>query len=92
MARTMLNEANLSDKFWREAVNTIVYILNRGKNRVNNNKTPYELWKGRPVTIKYFKVFRIKCYIKRDDEDLEKFESRGDVGIFLGYSSRSKTY
>ena len=88
----MFNEANLSDEFWREVVNTAVYILNRGKIRVNNNKTPYELWKGRPVAIKHFKVFKIKSYIKRDDEDLRKFESRGNVGIFLGYSSRSKTY
>jgi hypothetical protein len=92
MARTMLNEANLSDRFWREAVNTTVYILNRGKIRVNNNKTPYELWKGRPTIVKYFKVFGSKCYIKRDDEDLGKFDSRADEGIFLGYSSRSKAY
>jgi hypothetical protein len=92
MARTMLNEGNLSDMFWREVVNTTVYILNRGKIIVNNNKTPYELWKGRPTIVKYFKVFRSKCYIKRDDEDLGKFDSRDDEGIFLGYSSRSKAY
>jgi transposase InsO family protein len=60
MARTMLNETNLSDMFWREAINTIVYILHKGKIRVNNNKTPYELWKGRPTTIKYFKCFGSK--------------------------------
>ena len=29
-ARTMLNEAKLSDGYWREAVSTIVYILKRG--------------------------------------------------------------
>jgi hypothetical protein len=70
MSRTMLNEAKLSDRFWKEAVNTIVYILNRGKFRVNNKKRPYELWKGRPTALKYFKFFRSKCCIKRDDEDL----------------------
>jgi hypothetical protein len=42
----MLNEAGLSDNFWREAVYIVVYILNRGKIRVNSEKTPYELWKG----------------------------------------------
>jgi transposase InsO family protein len=31
MTRTMLNEDNLLDKFSREAINTTVYILNRGK-------------------------------------------------------------
>jgi hypothetical protein len=92
IARTMLNEAKLSDSFWREAVYTIVYILNRGKIRVNSDKTPYELWKGRPTSIKHFRIFGSKCYIKRDDEDLGKFDSREDEGIFLGYSSRSKAY
>ena len=42
-ARTMLNEAKLSDAYWREAIHTAVYILNRGKLRVNKDKTPYEL-------------------------------------------------
>jgi transposase InsO family protein len=30
IARTMINEAVLSDNFWREVVYTTVYILNRG--------------------------------------------------------------
>jgi hypothetical protein len=92
MVRTMLNEAKLSYRFWREAINAAIYILNRGKIRVNNNKIPYELWKGRPTTIKYFKVFGSKCYIKRNDEDLKKFDSRADDNILPGYSSISKAY
>jgi hypothetical protein len=92
MARTMLNEAKLPDTFWREAVNTTIYILNRAQIRVNNNKTPYELWKGRPTTVKYFKVFGSKCYIKRNEDNLGKFDSRTDEGIFLGYASGSKAY
>jgi len=88
----MLNEARLSYIFWREAVYTVVYILNRGKIRFNSDKTPYELWKGRPTYVKHFRIFGSKCYIKRDDENLGKFDSRIDEGIFLGYSLRRKTY
>ena len=36
----MLNEAKLSDAYWKEEVYTAVYILNRGQLRVN---------KGRPL-------------------------------------------
>jgi transposase InsO family protein len=43
MARTMLNEAKLPDTFWREAINTTIYILNRAQIRVNSGNTPYEL-------------------------------------------------
>jgi hypothetical protein len=59
---------------------------------VNNNKTPYELWKGILATVKYFKVFWSKCYIKRKEDNLHKFDSLTNEGIFLGYASRSKAY
>ena len=83
----MLNEAKLSNSFWREAVYTAVYIFNRGKLIVNKDNTPYELWYGRPAPVKYFKVFGSSCYIKINEDDHGKFDSRTDEGIFLGYSS-----
>jgi hypothetical protein len=88
----MLNEAILSDRFSREVVCTTVYILNRGKIRVNDDKTTCELWKGKQSYVKQIRIFGIKCYIKRDDEDLGKFDSKADEGIFLGYSSIRKSY
>ena len=88
----MLNEAKLSDSFWREAVYTIVYTLNRGQIRVNKDNTPYELLYGRPASVKNFKMFGSNCYIKRNKDDLGKFDSKIDDGIFLGYSSAKKPY
>jgi hypothetical protein len=69
-----------------------VYILNRGQLKINSDKTPYELWFGRAPSVKYFKVFGSKCYIKRLDESLGKFDARSDEGIFLGYDSNKKAY
>jgi hypothetical protein len=54
--------------------------------------TPYELWKGRPANVQHFKVFGRKCYIKREDGRMRKFESRVDKGVLVGYSSTRKTY
>ena len=88
----MLNEAKLLDSFWREALYTVVYILNRGKLRVNKDNPPYELWYGRLSSVKYFKVFGSNYYIKRNEDDLGKFDSKTDDGIFLGYSSMKKAY
>jgi hypothetical protein len=65
MVRTMLKDSKLSDIFWVEEVLTIVHILNIVMLRSNSDKTPYELWKGRPTNIKHFRVFGSKCYIKR---------------------------
>jgi hypothetical protein len=53
---------------------------------VNSNKTPYESWKGRQTTIKYFKVSRSKCYIKTNEDHLGKYDSMIDEGIFPRYA------
>lgn len=54
--------------------------------------TPYELMYDRKPSVKYFKVFGRKCFIKRDMDGLISFESRSDEGIFLGYSKNKKAY
>ena len=68
MARTMLNESRLSNLFWPQVVHTVVHILNKRVLRNNNDKTPYQLWKGRPTSIKHFIIFGSKCYIERIDK------------------------
>jgi hypothetical protein len=50
------------------------------------------LWFGRPTSIKHFKVFGRKCYIKIDDDNQGKIYSRPDEVIFIGYSSKKKAY
>ena len=37
-------------------------------------------------------MFGSSCYIKINKDDLGKFDSRNDEGIFLGYSSTKKAY
>ena len=83
MAKTMLKYSKLGDIFWAHAVHTSIHILNRGMLRSNSDNTPYELWKGRPENVKHFRVFGSKCYIKREDDKIEKFYSRVDKGIFF---------
>jgi hypothetical protein len=58
----------------------------------NTDKTPYKLWKGRPTNVKHFRVFGSKCYIKREDGRMGKFDSRVDKGVLVGYSSTRKAY
>ena len=88
----MLKGAKLSYLFWKEEVHTVVHILNRGLLRKNSDKTPYELCKGRPASVKYFRIFGSKCYIKINEDNLGKFDSRIYEGIFLGYPSNKKSY
>ena len=67
MARSMMNEKNIAQTYWVEASHTTIHILNKAHLRPNNDKTPYELWFGRNASIKHFKVFGSKCYIKNNE-------------------------
>ena len=87
----MLVENDVSKTFWREAMNTTVYTINRVQVRKHTNKTPYELWFGHSPIVKYFKKIQSKCYIQRDD-DIGKFDARSGEGMFLGYSLKKKAY
>jgi hypothetical protein len=56
MDQTMLMDSKLTDMFWTHVVHTSVHIQNRVMLRNNNDKTPYELWKGSIDNNLYIKV------------------------------------
>jgi transposase InsO family protein len=92
MASSMMNEKNIGQTYWVETIHTTIHILNKAQLRPHSDKTHYELWYGRPASIKHFKFFESKCYIKNNNENLGKYDDRADEGIFLGYSTNSKGY
>jgi hypothetical protein len=92
MERSMMNERNIPQIYWVEAIHTTIHILNKDHLRPQSEKTPYELWFGRPASIKHFKFFGSKCYIKNSDENLGKYDGRADEGMFLGYATNNKGY
>ena len=85
-ARTLLCESNLPKQFWTEAVSCACYVLNHVLLRSILNKTSYELFYERIPKISYFRVFRCKCFILNTKDNLDKFDSKSDEGIFIGYS------
>lgn len=90
--RCLLIEANLSESFWAEAVNTANYIRNRLPTPSLEGKTPYELWKGEIPDYSQFKIFGSHVYYLNRDPGRGKLEQRGEEGIFLGYSEESKAF
>src|SRR6185437_2298211 len=91
LARAMLDDYGISQRFWAEAINTACHASNRVYPHRLLKKTPYELITGRKPNISYFRVFGCKCFIYKKKR-LGKFESRCDEGFFLGYASNSKAY
>jgi len=92
-ARTMLNETNLPKYLWVDAISTTCYVLNRALIRPILKKTPYELFKGRKPNISHLKDFGSKFFILNNGKDnLGKFDSKADEGIFLGYPLYGHAY
>ena len=92
MGRTMLKDSKLDEKIWVQAIDTAIFIINKILLINYCNKTPYELWKGKLANVKSFIIIESKCYIKREDQKLGKFESCFDEGIFVGYPRKRKAY
>jgi transposase InsO family protein len=78
MDQTMIMDSKLIDIFWTQEMHTRVHIQNRVMLRRNIDKAPYELWKGRRTNVKHFRFFGSKCYIKREDGRMGKFDSHVD--------------
>ena len=89
MARVMLLNKNIPQKFWAKMVNTSCHIRNRFFFRARTKKTSYEIWRENKRKVKYFRIFGSKCYILNDKENLGKFDAKSVEGIFLGYSTNS---
>ena len=84
-------EKSVALKYCKEAMSTVVYILNKVQIKKGTNLTPYELWFGYTPSVKYFKIFGSKCYILKHDRK-GKLDGKGEEGILLGYSTRRKYY
>jgi hypothetical protein len=92
LARAMLDDYGISQRFWAEAINTACHASNRVYLHRLMMKTPYEQLIGRKPNISYFRVFGCKCFIFKNWKHLGKIESRVDESIFVGYASNSKAY
>ncbi|KAG8502831.1 hypothetical protein CXB51_000478 [Gossypium anomalum] len=92
MARCLLFQSKLQSKFWAEAVNTSVYLLNKLPTRAVKDKTPFEAWYGFKPSVSHLKVFGCMCYALIPAERRTKLERRSALGIFVGYSSTKKGY
>nr|GEX90684.1 hypothetical protein [Tanacetum cinerariifolium] len=84
-ARTMLTFANLPLFHWTEAIATACFTQNRLIIHKRFDKTPYELMNKRKPNIKFFRVFRCRCYLLNDYEDVGKHKEKRDIGVFVGY-------
>lgn len=88
-ARAMLFHRQLPEKLWGEAVNTMVYILNRSINRITGYKTPYEKYFKAVPNVSHLRVFGSFAMVKQQDKKRsgyqKKLEPRSKPLLLTGY-------
>ena len=85
MARSMLQLAGLSHKFWEEAVGTACYIQNRGFHRSLGMTTPFELWHGHKPNLDNLRIFGCIAFAFVPEVKRNKLDARATKSIFIGY-------
>ena len=81
----MLKGKNLSNGFWAEVINTVVYIKNRSPTRSLDFKTPFEALFDYKPTVKHLRVFGSKAFAHVPNENRKKLDSNTIKCIFVGY-------
>ena len=89
----MLCENNLPKYFWKEAINTACYVINRVSIRLLISKTPYELYEARKPNISHLRNFGCKYFILNNGKHLiGKMDAKSDEATFMGYALNSRVY
>ncbi|KAJ4726144.1 Retrovirus-related Pol polyprotein from transposon TNT 1-94 [Melia azedarach] len=88
-ARCMLSNAELTRKFWAEAVSTACYLINRGPHTGIHLKTPFEVWFGKPADYSNLRAFGCTVYYHVNEG---KLQPRAKKGVFVGYGDGVKGY
>ncbi|KAL0463243.1 UNVERIFIED_CONTAM: Retrovirus-related Pol polyprotein from transposon TNT 1-94 [Sesamum latifolium] len=88
MINSLLLTSRLSKYLWGEALNTACHILNRVP--LNHNmSTPFELWKGRKPSLKYFRVWGCLAKLLVPEHKRKKLGPKTVDALFLGYVETS---
>eukprot|EP00253_Pinus_taeda_P002267 PITA_02267 len=84
-ARCMRLHAGLPLQFWADAVDTAVYLINRGPSSSLDGGVPEEAWTGKKVNYSILKPFGCEAFVHIDKENRTKLEAKSKKCTFIGY-------
>jgi hypothetical protein len=81
----MLNEKNLPNYFWAEAIVTIIYIMNQTPTTTIHGITLEEKFTCKKPDVSHLRVFGCTAYLHVPDEKKSKLDPKTDKCIFISY-------
>ena len=75
-ARCMRLHAGLPLQFWADAIDTIIYLINRGPSSSLDGGIPEEAWIGKKVNYSLLKTFGCEAFVHINKENRTKLEEK----------------
>ena len=91
MMNSMLISSGLSQNMWGEAILSSNYLLNKIP-RKKEEKTPYELWKGRTPSYRHLRMWECLAKVAIPIPKKVKIGSKTIDCVFIGYANNSNAY
>ena len=82
-ARSMRLHSGLPKAFWADAVNTVVYLINRCPSVPLEYRLPEEVWSGKEVKLAHLKVFGCVSYVHVESNDHSKLDAKARRCFFI---------
>uniref|UniRef100_A0AAG5D8R7 Endonuclease n=1 Tax=Anopheles atroparvus TaxID=41427 RepID=A0AAG5D8R7_ANOAO len=91
MARCLLSDANMHQRYWAEALNTAVYLQNILPTKAAK-LSPFEPWHKVKPDVKHLRVFGCNAWVHVPKEKRKKLSDTAKQLTFVGYSLEHKAY
>lgn len=88
-SRSLIQESNLREGLWPEAMRASVWIINRTPVKALGWMTPYEkAYRTKPYIGNLF-LFGAKAYVRIDTKKSHKMAARAQIGFLVGYKAHN---
>ena len=88
----MLKGKNISNGFWEEAINIVVYLKNRSPTKILDLKMPFEVFYGYKPQVGHLRIFGSKTFAHIPKDERRKLDAKSIKCIFIGYCDDHKAY
>jgi len=92
MTRCMLMEISVPRKFWPEAAQYAVYILNKSPATTLGDVTPDEKWSNHKPSVAHIRAFGCIAFALVFYEKKTKLDEKSVKCVLMGVSKESKEY